>query len=69
MRFQRFIMCDSMRRDPGPDFTEQELDRQKAAFLKRGGKVQVIPAGAAVDHHKSVRQVNEASWNTRGFGL
>lgn len=41
----RFMPFDSTQREVGKDYTPEALERQKADFAKRGGKVQEIAPG------------------------
>lgn len=43
---RRYDEHEGYHRVPHPDFTEEALAAQKRAFLKAGGKVQLIPNGA-----------------------
>jgi hypothetical protein len=56
-----------MRRDPGSDFSDQEIARQMKAFRAKGGKVQKIPEGVCKETPtQTVREANALSWRKRG---
>ena len=52
---RRYGEHEAYHRDPGPDFSPEAIAAQTQAFLRNGGKVQVIPTGLSEYKPPSLR--------------
>jgi hypothetical protein len=56
---RRFGEHEALKRDPGPDFSDQAIAQQVAEFIARGGKVKQIPSGEVTEYKSPTARAGE----------